>query len=187
MQNQESKAPSGEAGLQKGQPGGAGWRSKVLEAGAVVVRWGLGVYFVNMGLTKALHPDLFLKLVRQYQVTSNPYLLNAIAAGLPWFEVFCGLLLVAGVAVRGASLVLLALLACFTPLILARALGLAAAHGLPLCLVKFDCGCGAGEVFACHKLVENCLLMLLCAWLLTGRGRRLAAWFSPVGGRAAAP
>jgi uncharacterized membrane protein YphA (DoxX/SURF4 family) len=80
-----------------------------------------------MGLSKALHPDLFLKLVRQYEVTSNPYLLNAIASGLPWFEVFCGVLLVAGVAVRGAALVLLVLLAGFTPLILRRALGLAAA------------------------------------------------------------
>jgi hypothetical protein len=52
--------------------------------------------------------------------------------------------------------------------------------------VKFDCGCGAGEVLACHKLVENCLLMALSAWLLSGCGRRWSAWFSPVGGSARA-
>ena len=159
-------------------------RSRALEAGAVAARWFLGLLFVYMGLNKALHPDLFLKLVRQYDLTSNPYFLNAIAAGLPWFEVFCGLLLLAGVAVRGAALMLLLMLLAFTPLVLQRALALAAANKLALCLVKFDCGCGVGEVFACNKLVENCLLMIFSAWLLTGRGRRLCVCFSPF---AAAP
>ena len=145
----------------------------------MAIRWLLGLTFVYMGLNKALHPDLFLKLVRQYDLTSDPCFLNAIAAGLPWFEVFCGLLLLAGVAVRGAALMLLLMLMAFTPLVLHRALTLAAANAQHLCLVKFDCGCGAGEVFACNKLVENCLLMLVSAWLLTGRGRRLCLWFSP--------
>jgi uncharacterized membrane protein YphA (DoxX/SURF4 family) len=177
-------------------------RSKALEAGAVVVRWLLGLLFVYMGLNKALHPDLFLKLARQYDLTNNPYFLNVIAAGLPWFEVFCGLLLLAGVAVRGAALMLLLMLLAFTPLVLQRALALAAANPLVrtvtnpeaavlqraltlaapkaplLCLVKFDCGCGTGEVFACNKLVENCLLIAFSAWLLTGRGRRFCVWFS---------
>jgi hypothetical protein len=44
--------------------------------------------------------------------------------------------------------------------------------------VKFDCGCGAGEVLICHKLVENTVLLLLSAWLLTGRGRQLCLRFS---------
>jgi len=145
----------------------------------VAVRWVLGLMFVYMGLNKALHPDLFLKLVRQYDLTNNPYFLNVIAAGLPWFEVFCGLLLLAGVAVRGAALMLLLMLMAFTPLVLQRALALAAAKALPLCLVKFDCGCGSGPVFACNKLVENGLLMASSAWLLTGRGRRFCVWFSP--------
>jgi hypothetical protein len=137
--------------------------------------------FVYMGMKKAVHPDVFLKLVRQYDLTSNSYFLNVIGAGLPWFEVFCGLLLLAGVAVRGAALMLLLMLMAFTPLVLERALTLAAANKLALCLVKFDCGCGAGPVFACNKLVENGLLMVLSAWLLTGRGRRCCVWFSPFG------
>jgi uncharacterized membrane protein YphA (DoxX/SURF4 family) len=153
--------------------------SKLLEAGAVASRWLLGLWFIYLGLNKALHPDLFLKLARQYDLTSNPYFLNVIAAGLPWFEVFCGLLLLIGVAVRGAALMLLLMLMAFTPMVLQRALKLAAANALHLCLVKFDCGCGAGEVFACNKLVENCLLMVLSAWLLTGRGRRFCVRFSP--------
>src|ERR1039458_3417822 len=93
--------------------------------------------FVYMGMKKAVHPDVFLKLVRQYDLTSNSYFLNVIGAGLPWFEVFCGLLLLAGVAVRGAALMLLLMLMAFTPLVFERALTLAAANKLALCLVKF--------------------------------------------------
>ena len=100
-------------------------------------------------------------------------LLNMIGAALPWFEVYCGVLLLAGVAVRGAALNLVAMLVPFTLIVLKRALAIAAASGIPFCAVKFDCGCGAGEVFICHKLVENTVLLLLSAWLLAGGGRRL--------------
>jgi uncharacterized membrane protein YphA (DoxX/SURF4 family) len=154
------------------------WKAKGSEAAAVLARWLLGGVFVYTGLNKAHRPDLFLTLTRQYNLVTNPYLLNVIAATLPWFEVFCGLLLLGGVAVRGAALMMLGMLLFFTPLVLKRGLLLAAAHHLHLCLVKFDCGCGTGEVFVCNKMVENCVLMLLSAWLLTGRGRSLCARFS---------
>jgi hypothetical protein len=58
----------------------------------------------------------------------------------------------------------------FTWMILRRALALHT--GIPFCAIKFDCGCGAGEVLVCHKLIENTLLILLSAWLLAGRGRK---------------
>jgi uncharacterized membrane protein YphA (DoxX/SURF4 family) len=151
-----------------------------LDVAAVAARWLLGAEFVYMGGSKVLHPDLFLKLVRQYDLTSNAFFLNLVAGWLPWFEVVCGLLLLAGVAVRGTALMSLLMLLGFTPLILVRALSLAAAHAMPLCLVKFDCGCGAGPVFACNKLVENCLFIVFSLWLLTGRGRQFTLWFSPL-------
>ena len=66
----------------------------------------------------------------------------------------------------------------FTLVVLKRALAIAAATGKPFCAVKFDCGCGAGEVYICHKLVENSALLLLAAWLLTGAGRQLCLRFS---------
>jgi hypothetical protein len=50
--------------------------------------------------------------------------------------------------------------------------------GVSFCAVKFDCGCGAGEVFICHKLVENTVLLLMAAWLLSGQGRQLCLRFS---------
>ncbi len=153
----------------------------VLDYAAVMARWLLGILFVYMGLNKALHPVEFLKLVRQYEMVTSPLLLNSIAAALPWFEVFCGLLLLAGVAVRGSALMLVIMLVPFTALVLKRALAIQAAKAILFCAVKFDCGCGAGEVFICPKLAENCALILLSLWLvLRGQGRRLCARYDLV-------
>jgi uncharacterized membrane protein YphA (DoxX/SURF4 family) len=146
----------------------------------LLVRWILGGLFIYMGLSKALHPEVFLKLVRQYQLVHDSFLLNSVAALLPWFEVFCGSLLVAGVAVRGSALVLLMMLIPFTGIVLRRALEIAATRGQPFCAVKFDCGCGGGEVLICHKLLENGTLMFLSVWLLFARRRPLCAKFSLV-------
>ncbi len=149
------------------------------EAAASIARVWLGFVFIFMGLHKALpHPEYFLKLVRQYDMVTDPLLLNSIGAALPWFEVYCGLLLVFGVAVRGSAVMLAAMLVPFTLVVLKRALAIAAVSGLPFCAVKFDCGCGAGEVFICHKLVENTVLLLLTGWLLTGRGRQFCLRYS---------
>jgi uncharacterized membrane protein YphA (DoxX/SURF4 family) len=156
----------------------AGFRSKVRDYGGLLARWLLGGLFVYMGLNKALHPELFLKVVHQYQMVDSPLVLNSIASALPWFEVFCGVLLAAGVAVRGSALMLVLMLVPFTVLVLKRALGIAGAEGLPLCAVKFDCGCGTGEVFICRKVLENSLLLLLSCWLVRGPGRLMALRFS---------
>ncbi len=148
------------------------------DAAAVAGRWLLGAVFIYMGLNKALEPVGFLKLVRQYDLTQSSLVLNSIAAALPWFEVFCGLLLLAGIAVRGTAVTLLVMLAPFTWVVLQRALQLEAAQNIPFCAVKFDCGCGSGEEFICRKLLENFLLILLAAWVLAGRGRQLSLRFS---------
>jgi uncharacterized membrane protein YphA (DoxX/SURF4 family) len=145
----------------------------VADAAGVVARWVLGALFVYVGLNKALHPVDFLKLIRQYDLVQSAWLLNSIAATLPWFEVFCGLLLLAGIAVRGSALMLIGMLVPFTMLVFRRALVLHSTLGIPLCAVKFDCGCGTGEVFICWKLLENGLQLLLAAWLISGQGRRL--------------
>lgn len=136
---------------------------------SVAIRVLMGGLFVYMGLSKALHPVDFLKLVRQYDLVETPFWLNSIAATLPWFEVFCGVLLLGGVATRGTALVSLAMLIPFTAVVWKRALALQAAQAIPFCAVRFDCGCGAGEVLICYKLVENGLLILAAFWLLTRR------------------
>ena len=157
-------------------------------AAALIGRWWLGFMFVIMGLHKALpDPGAFLKLVDQYDMVSNTFLLNCIAAALPWFEVYCGLLLLAGVAVRGAALSIAGMLVPFTVIVVKRALVIAATEHTAFCAVKFDCGCGAGEVYICHKVVENTLLLLLSLWLLSGRGRQLCLRFALLKDRQPAP
>ncbi len=149
------------------------WSRIAADTFAVLARWLLGAVFLYLGLNKALHPVEFLKLVRQYDLVQSSLLLNSIAAALPWFEIFCGLLLLAGVAVRGTAVMLIVMLVPFTVIVFRRALVIQSALAIPFCAVKFDCGCGTGEVFICGKLLENCLLILLSIWLLAGYGRKL--------------
>lgn len=140
-----------------------------------------------MGLSKALDPVHFLKLVRQYEVVSSPPWINVVAAGLPWFEALCGLFLLAGFAVRGTALISLLLLLPFTAMVWRRALELQARGGLPFCAIRFDCGCGAGEVYICAKLAENILLLLLSAFLVWQEAPRWALAYRLIGGRPAPP
>jgi uncharacterized membrane protein YphA (DoxX/SURF4 family) len=151
--------------------------SPARNAGSVfwsLARIGVGIVFIYMGWAKAFHPEDFLKLLGQYHLTLAPVILNTIACTLPWFEIFCGILMVLGVAVPGTSLVLLAMLIPFTAVILHRGLAIHALKAIPLCAVKFDCGCGAGEEFVCRKLTYNAGLIILCCCFLAGAGRRWA-------------
>jgi uncharacterized membrane protein YphA (DoxX/SURF4 family) len=156
------------------------WKRAGVNLFTVLARWLLGAAFFYLGLTKALYPVEFLKLMRQYDLTQHAVLLNALAAALPWFELFCGLLLLAGVAVRGTALTLALLLAPFTLLVWHRALLLQAAQHIPFCAVGFDCGCGNGKEFVCRKLLENLVFLILSVWLLWGRGRQFSLRFSLV-------
>jgi hypothetical protein len=69
----------------------------------------------------------------------------------------------------------------FTPLLMMRAFALLAAGKFPtFCAVKFDCGCGTGEVFICTKLAENVLLLAGALIVLLSRSN----WLSLDGWRA---
>lgn len=138
---------------------------------ALLIRWAIGAVFIYMGASKAFDPVAFLKLVHQYNLTENYWLLNAIAAMLPWFEIFCGILLALGVAVRGTALVMILMLVPFTWVVFQHALEIQSASHIAFCAVKFDCGCGNGEVFICRKLAENFVLVILLAWLMF-KGKR---------------
>jgi uncharacterized membrane protein YphA (DoxX/SURF4 family) len=137
--------------------------------GLVAVRWILGATFLFMGLAKLDDTVGFLKLIREYELVppGQSTLLNGLAIVLPWLEIWLGLLLIAGVAVRGSALALLTMLVVFTSAIGLRTSALMETDGLALCAVAFDCGCGSGVVNVCSKLAENLGLMALAA---------LAAW-----------
>jgi len=141
----------------------------------LLARLMLGGLFIYMGWNKVVDPVDFLKLVRQYHMVPEqpPLLLNLIAAALPWIEVWCGLLLIAGVALRGAALSILLMLIGFTIIVSIRAIGIHQAEGIPFCDVKFDCGCGAGEEWICEKIPKNLGMSLLSLIVLASRSRKL--------------
>lgn len=151
--------------------------SSFADVAAVAARLILGGLFIYMGLGKALQPVEFLKLVRQYDLVQNHILLNLVAAMLPWIEVFCGVLLVSGIAIRGAALITFAMLVPFTLAVANRAWHIHALQSIPFCAVKFDCGCGTGEIIICRKIVENGLLILLAIWLTVKPGSRFCTRF----------
>ncbi|HNQ22061.1 MAG TPA: DoxX family membrane protein [Phycisphaerae bacterium] len=142
----------------------------------------LGGLLIWMGIVKVLAPIDFLKLMRQYQMLDEQsayVFLNLVAVVLPWVETLCGVALVLGLGVRGAGLLSGGMLLVFTPLILKRGLELYQAGTLAFCGVKFDCGCGAGEVYLCNKLAENIALLLLSLLVVFSRTRRfcLERWW----------
>jgi uncharacterized membrane protein YphA (DoxX/SURF4 family) len=141
---------------------------------AVVARCALGIAMLYFGLVKAAAPVAFLKVLREYDLTQNPQLLNVVAGALPWMEVLLGALLLCGIAVRGAAITTGVMLVSFTLVVLLRAVAIYQAGSNPFCTIKFDCGCGNGEVMICGKLLENGVLiglsMLAC--------HRSAAWLS---------
>ena len=156
-------------------------RAGFREGAFVLLRWVIGALMVYLGLSKALQPVQFLKLIREYEVVADPLLLNALAGLLPWLEAFLGVLLISGVAVRGSALVLVTMLVPFTAAVLRRALAIQTSLGIPFCAVRFDCGCGLGEVWICQKLLENTLLVAVSVGLIAGAGRRLCARYRLVG------
>lgn len=140
--------------------------AQVQSVSVLLARFGLGFLFIYMGVQKALHPVEFLKLVRQYDILDHPFLLNFVASTLPWFEIFCGVLLILGIAVRGTAVLLIGMLVPFTVAVFLRAKGMSETGGLPFCSIQFDCGCGAGEVLICKKLAENLLLTAVAVLLV---------------------
>ena len=132
----------------------------------LLVRLGLGLLFVYLGWAKASDPVGFLKSVREYGVITEPPWLNLVAAALPWFEIFCGVLWILGLGTRGTALVVLVLMSAFTLLVWRHATELQVLTGLPFCQIQFDCGCGGGPVRICAKLVENSVTLLGTVWVL---------------------
>ncbi|MEW6200194.1 MAG: MauE/DoxX family redox-associated membrane protein [Planctomycetota bacterium] len=129
----------------------------------LLARLGVGGMFAYLAIMKIRDPIEFLKQIREYGIlpTEPPIFLNLTAVALPYLELLCAALLLIGLWRRGAALVLSGMLAFFTPMLLWRALGIYAGGGVgSFCDIKFDCGCGTGEVYICRKLAENLALQV---------------------------
>ncbi|NOX58873.1 MAG: DoxX family membrane protein [Planctomycetes bacterium] len=141
----------------------------------LIARAVLGGVFISMGISKVGAPVDFLKLLNQYDMfPSGAFAVqNFIALTLPWIEVLCGVLLLLGLLIRGASLTLLLMLTVFTIVIAIRAIGIYSEGDFKsFCDVAFDCGCGGGPQGMCKKLPENLALWVLCWVPLLSASRR---------------
>jgi len=129
---------------------------------------------IDAGTIELSDPIDFLKLINEYKIIPDGWhvLSNSVAGVLPWFEVLCGIFLIAGVALRGTGLILFIMLAGFTAMVLVRTLGIYSGGGIAFCDIEFDCGCGAGVVNICRKLPENTIYLLLSVVVLLSRSRR---------------
>ncbi len=98
------------------------------------VRFFLGIVFVLASIDKIMAPDAFAASIVGYQLVPYP-LVNGIALVIPWVELLCGIFLVAGVYLRGSSLLVSALLGLFVVVIISALLR----------ELKIDCGCFGKE------------------------------------------
>lgn len=140
----------------------------------LIVRLILAGVFLYMGVSKILDPVDFLKLIREYHLLPEtpPHLLNLSAVVLPMLEVVCAIALLVGVSVRAAAATLLGMLMIFTGAVLLRSLAIYGQGHIAYCAIKFDCGCGSGEVYICPKLLENTALIVLSFVAAISRSRR---------------
>ena len=141
----------------------------------LLARLCVGGVYVWYGVNKVREPAAFMKALHGYATLPSdpPYWLNLTVVVLPWIEILCGSLLLLGLWLRSAAAMLFVMTVAFTVMVAMRASAIAAAQALPLCGVKFDCGCGVGEVWFCSKLAENSALIVLAALALWSRSRHL--------------
>jgi len=96
----------------------------------LILRWIVALVFIYAGVGKILNPTGFAENIDNYRML--PYFLVTImAAILPWLEVLCGLLLIFGKWLKGASLIVIAMNAVFIVAITSALL-----RGLDI-----NCGC----------------------------------------------
>ena len=140
---------------------------KLLRVGRVL----LGAVFIYASYDKLLHPAQFAEAVANYRLLP-PLAVGLVANTLPLLELVCGLLLLLGVAVPGASLLTSLLLVGF-----AGAIIQAIWRGLDI-----ECGCfsAAAERVGYPVLARDLVLLLLSLAVLAGsliadreRSRRL--------------
>ncbi len=101
----------------------------------------LGAIFIWASLDKISHPEEFIKVVESYKLL--PFSLAVIfAVSLPWVELICGLLLIAGVSTRSSAAVLTFMLSSFMV-----AIGINLYRGAELSCGCFDVQTGSDELW----------------------------------------
>jgi uncharacterized membrane protein YphA (DoxX/SURF4 family) len=135
---------------------------------SIVLRAVLGAVFLYAAYTKLREPwTLFAVSIDAYGILPE-WAVLFVARTLPWFELGLGLVLVAGLWLRYASIAAVSLLGVFFVM-----MAVAYAKGLAI-----DCGCfGPGEALSAKTLMRDGTLVAMAAALaVLSRVHRTAAW-----------
>jgi uncharacterized membrane protein YphA (DoxX/SURF4 family) len=132
-------------------------------------RWVVGLALLYTGVQKALEPALFLSAMQAYPLASHVPIAAA-AALIPWIEIFLGFCLAAGLAPRGSAIWSGLMLIVYTAALIQRAV--VSPHEVAWLMQSLDCGCGSGTIRVALKLLENALLIGLCAGCACARADR---------------
>ena len=126
---------------------------------ALLIRTGLGIVFVWASGDKIIQPAAFAEIIKNYQILPAS-VVPPVAIVLPWIEGLCGLLLISGRLVPGATLVVNLMLFVFILLT-----GLNLYRGLDI-----NCGCFSVSPDTNREttwnIVRNSLLLATSSWLL---------------------
>ncbi|MBN2399119.1 MAG: DoxX family membrane protein [Candidatus Aminicenantes bacterium] len=118
----------------------------------------LGGIFIHASLDKIGHPLEFAKIIGNYRILPE-FLVTLPALVLPWVELLCGLLLIAGIWARSAAWLLSSLLLTFI-----LALAVNAWRGIDI-----SCGCfstSAADTESAYVLIFRDLLILIPGLLI---------------------
>ncbi len=144
----------------------------------VALRWILGIIFIWAAISKlAILQDFFSSLAA-YKLPVPTLLLQSVAIVLPWLELFCGLMLIAGLWLRPAASWVLVLCIVFV-----LCTGQAWARGL-----EISCGCLNLEFLGLNNddhpslvaLVESVRFAFVRALILAGASFWLLRSVRPV-------
>lgn len=119
----------------------------------LIARLIVGLMFIVVGLSKIADPQLFAKEIGNYRMLPELFV-NLVAIFLPWLELVCGLLLIAGVRLRANAVLISIMLLVFIV-----GVGSAWARGL-----NINCGCYsniAKQTVGLPKILENIGLIAL--------------------------
>ena len=131
---------------------------------ALICRLALGIIFLYAGIEKIIAPREFALAIYNYQLLPDS-VINSVAIVLPWLEVILAAGLIAGIYVRGASLISAMLF-----LVFATALTINLIRGLDI-----SCGCfgaASGNINWLYLVRDTSLLTISFMVLFFDRGWR---------------
>lgn len=128
------------------------------EYNVLTTRMFVGVLLLTASIDKIADPAAFAQSIEDYRVISGP-VVTILATTIPWMELLCGLAMIFGIVVPGASLLAGSLLFVFTLAVVSALL-----RGLDI-----TCGCFTQDPNAARlgwlKVAENFILIAVTVYL----------------------